>query len=41
MKISDKIYRLFEILNEVYEPEHPFNEMNFFTYAYFIIMIVT
>ena len=40
-KISDKIYRLFEILSEVYSPEAPFDEMSFFTYAYFIIMVVT
>jgi hypothetical protein len=35
------VYRLFEILSEVYVPEPPFNELNFFQYAYFIIMIVT
>lgn len=41
VKVSDKIYRLFEILSEVYIPEEPFNELNFFTYAYFVVMIVT
>jgi hypothetical protein len=41
IKVSDKIYRLFEILSEVYIPEYPFNELNFFTYAYFVVMVVT
>ena len=41
IKVSDKIYSLFETLAEVYVPEPPFNEHNFFTYAYFVVMIVT
>ena len=41
VKISDKIYRLFELLSEVHTPQPPFDEMSFFTYAYFVIMVVT
>ena len=41
IKVSDKIYSLFETLAEVYVPETPFNQHNFFTYAYFVVMIVT